>query len=181
MGGVAVTTGLIFVRFSRPYARLEYSRNLVVTPFNGRPALMFRVANLRHQAMTEAEFRLVLVRNERTREGEEMRLFYPLRLQFDRLPLFPPPSSPSGTSSTRRARSHGLSPSDWERDDCRFLASVACIDTVIPAPLNSQQIYSWEDVRFGHRFVEIYRELDHARLEVDYGRLHEIERAGEVS
>ena len=61
----------------------------MVAPFNGFPTLMIRLANLRHHAMVEAEFRLLLGRSELTREGEDVRRFYPLRLQFDHLINFP--------------------------------------------------------------------------------------------
>ena len=58
MFGLAVITGLIFVRFSRPTARIHFSKVAVIAPFDGVPNLMIRVANLRHQAMVEAEFRM---------------------------------------------------------------------------------------------------------------------------
>src|SRR6184192_1261277 len=45
---LAVITGLIFVRFSRPTARILFSKSIVISPFDGRPALMLRVANMRH-------------------------------------------------------------------------------------------------------------------------------------
>src|SRR5580700_3206830 len=89
MFGMAIVTGLIFIRFSRPVARIVFSRNLVCAPFDGRPALMLRVANMRDQAMAEAEFRLMLMRDEPTREGPHFRRFYPLALQFERLISFP--------------------------------------------------------------------------------------------
>ena len=69
MFGMAVITGLIFIRFSRPVARIVFSDCLVLSSFNGQPALMLRVANLRDQAMAEAEFRLMLMRDEPTEEG----------------------------------------------------------------------------------------------------------------
>src|ERR671918_2608474 len=34
---LAVMTGLIFVRFSRPIARVAFSRLIVITPLNGKP------------------------------------------------------------------------------------------------------------------------------------------------
>ena len=58
--GLAVMTGLIFVRFSRPTARIRFSNVAVVAPFDGLPTLMIRLVNLRHHAMVEAEFRLLL-------------------------------------------------------------------------------------------------------------------------
>ena len=51
-------TGLIFVRFSRPAARILFSKAIVIGSLNGRPTLMLRVGNLRAQSMVE--FALVL-------------------------------------------------------------------------------------------------------------------------
>jgi len=171
MFGLAIITGLIFIRFSRPVARIVFSKSLVLAPFDGRPALTFRVANLRAQAMAEAEFRLMLMRDEPTREGEPFRRFYALKLQFDRLISFPAiitirhiidESSPL----------HALGLADMERDDSRFSASIVCIDTVIPAPVQAHYAYTWKDVRVNHRFVEVYSQLDEHSLTVDYGRIH---------
>ena len=67
MFGLAVITGLIFVRFSRPSARLHFSKVAVIAPFEGVPNLMIRVANLRNQAMVEPEFRMILARTATTK------------------------------------------------------------------------------------------------------------------
>ena len=174
MFGMAVITGLIFIRFSRPTARLVFSRDLVISSFDGRPALMLRVANLRHQAMAEAEFRVMLIRDELVAEGEQMRRFHPLTLQFDRLISFPVALTIRHIID-EKSPLHGLTAADLERCDARILASIVCIDTVIPAPVQSQRDYTWRDVHFNQRFVEIYTDLDDHSMTVDYGRLHEIE------
>ncbi|MBV9127177.1 MAG: ATP-sensitive inward rectifier potassium channel 10 [Verrucomicrobia bacterium] len=174
MFGLAVITGLIFVRFSRPTARVEFSRELTVVPFNGQPALVLRVANLRHQAMAQVEFRLTLVRNEQVLEGDTMRRFHELRLQPARAIMFPAALTVRHLLDASSPL-HGMTPESLERCDARFIASVVGIDTVISAPVQSQADYSWGEVRFGHRFVEIYEELPDGRLTVDYGRLHDTE------
>jgi inward rectifier potassium channel len=174
MFGMAVITGLIFIRFSRPIARLVFSRNLVISPFDGQPALMLRVANLRHQAMAEAEFHLMLIRNELVKEGEVMRRFYSLPLQFDRVITFPVALTIRHIID-EKSPLHGMTMADLEKCDARVLASIVCIDTVIPAPIQSQRDYTWKDIHFGHRFVEIYTDLDDHTFVVDYGRLHDIE------
>jgi hypothetical protein len=56
-----------------------------------------------------------------------------------------------------------------------FIISVVGIDPVIAAAVQTQKDYTWRDVRFGERFVEIYNEVDEGRLTVDYGRLHDTE------
>ena len=174
MFGMAVVTGLIFVRFSRPAASLRFSSPLVVTPFNGVPALMLRVANQRHQPMVEAQFRLQLTRVETTLEGDEIARFYPLSLQIDRVLTFPAALTVRHLID-ESSPLYGITPERLEADHARFTASVVCVDTVVAAAVQSWQHYSWKDVRFGHRFVEIYTDKGEGRFVVDYGLLHETE------
>jgi inward rectifier potassium channel len=150
--GMAVITGLIFIRFSRPVARIDFSHNLVVAPFDGQPALMMRVANLRHHAMVEAEFRMMLILDQPVKEGGNMRRFYELPLQFNRLIAFPVALTIRHMID-EKSPLYGMTAADLERHDARLLASIVCIDSVIPAPVQSQQDYVWEDILFGKRFV----------------------------
>jgi len=48
---------------------------------------------------------------------------------------------------------------------------------VIAASVQTQKDYTWRDIQFGRRFVEIYTEHGGGRLTVDYGRLHDTEPA----
>jgi inward rectifier potassium channel len=174
MFGMAVITGLIFIRFSRPTARILFSKCAVISPFNGVPTLMLRVANQRHIPMAEAEFRVILFRDETTKEKVTVRLFYPLKLQFDRMIAFP-------VALTLRhvidetSPLYGMTSEDLKNNDTRLMASIVCIDTVIPAPVQSATDYSHNDILWNRRFVEIYTEASDGRLTVDYGRIHDTE------
>ena len=176
MFGLAVMTGLIFVRFSRPRALFVFSRTMVLSHFDGQPALMLRIANLRHQAMVEAEFRLMLMRNEWIKEGETIRRFHELKMQIPRLTLFPAALTLRHIID-EQSPLYGVTPEALESGDCRFIASIVCVDTVIPAPVQSQQDYNWREVRFGERFAEIWQDGEDGRMTVDYGRLHDTESA----
>ena len=170
--GLAVMTGLIFVRFSRPTARIKFSEVAAVAPFNGFPTLMIRVANLRHHAMVEAEFRLLLGRSELTREGEDVRRFYPLRLQFDHLINFPAALTLRHVID-ETSPLFGLTPQDLKLADSRMLASVVCVDPVIQAPIQSQTEYLCEQIAWNRRFAEIYSEDSIGRYTVDYSKFHD--------
>src|SRR5438876_4614295 len=84
----AVVTGLVFARFSRPQARVMFSRNAVIDSFNGQRTLMLRAANQRQNQILEATATLALVRDERTLEGPSFRRFYELGLVRSRSPAF---------------------------------------------------------------------------------------------
>ena len=55
---IAVSAGLMFARFSRPTARVMFSKVAVVTEYNGIPTLSFRLANERLNQILEAQVSL---------------------------------------------------------------------------------------------------------------------------
>ena len=171
---VAVITGLIFVRFARPTARIVFSNCLVIAPFDGRLSVMFRVANLRHTTMAEAEFRLLYSRDERVAEGDDIRRFYELKVYPERMISFPAALIIRHTVD-EQSPLHGITLERLEKEDAFFVASTLSLELVMAASVQSAQDYAWEDVRFGERFVDVYTELEDGRLTVDYGRLHETE------
>ena len=173
-------TGLIFVRFSRPAARILFSKPIVIGTLNGRPTLMLRVGNLRAQSMVEAEFRIMFTRDEPILEGDTFRHFYNLKLHFDRLISFPAALTLRHTID-EQSPLYGETPESLRASRALFTASVVGIDPVIPAPVQTQRDYNWRDVRFGVRFVEIYSESGDRKLTVDFGRLHDTEPVGEQS
>jgi len=174
MFGLAVMTGLIFVRFSRPTARIRFSKSIVIGPFNGRPALMVRIANLRQRSLVEAEFRIMFSRDEPILEDESYRHFYALKLAFDHFIAFPAALTLRHIID-EQSPLRGATPESLEKSRATFVVSVVGVETVIPAAVQAQQDYTWHDVRFGERFVDIYGELEQGKLTVDYGRIHDTE------
>jgi len=65
----AVLTGLVFVRFSKPRAKVIYADNIVVTPYNGGRSLMIRIGNGRTNILSDAHLRLSVLIREVTQEG----------------------------------------------------------------------------------------------------------------
>jgi inward rectifier potassium channel len=171
---IAVITGLIFVRFARPTARILFSNSILIAPHDGRLSLMFRVANLRHTSMAEAEFRVLYSRDERVLEGEEIRRFYELKVYPRRMVSFPAALVIRHTID-EQSPLFGVTPERLEKEDAFFVASTVALELVMAASVQSQQDYAVEDIRFGERFVDVYTQLDDGRLTVDYGRLHETE------
>src|SRR6202165_5741134 len=77
---MSLMTGLIFARFSRPHARLLFADHPVISSHEGKPTLMVRFANERHNIIGNATARLWLLRNEVSLEGRPYRRFYELPL-----------------------------------------------------------------------------------------------------
>ena len=111
-----------------------------------------------------------------SQQGGDFRHFYVLKLHFDRLTVFPAALTLRHTID-ETSPLFGATPESLESNRVLFIVSVVGIDPVIAAAVQTQQDYSWQDVRFGERFVEMYTEHGGGRLTVDYGRLHDTERA----
>jgi inward rectifier potassium channel len=171
---LAVVTGLIFVRFSRPVARIAFSRCLVIGLLNGQPTLMVRVGNQHQHSIVDTEFRIMFMRDEPLIEGGDFRYFYTLKLQFDKLIIFPAALTLRHVID-ETSPLYGATLESLQNSRSLFAVSVSGIDPVIAAPVQAQQDYSWRDVRFGERFVDIYTESGRGKLTVDYGRLHDTE------
>src|SRR5208337_4984173 len=86
--GLAIATGLVFAKFSRPTARVLFSRVAVISPWDGVRSLMFRMANERDNRIIEAQVHVVLMRNEATAENVLVRRVHDLALLRHNNPSF---------------------------------------------------------------------------------------------
>ena len=86
--GFALATGLLFARFSRPNARILYSRNAIVAPYHGITALEIRIVNARTSQLVNVGATVSLSRLE-TVDGKPYRKFYELSLERRMVVFFP--------------------------------------------------------------------------------------------
>src|ERR1700689_3007131 len=77
---MSLMPGLIFSRFSRPNARLLFVDNPVIFSHDGKPTLMLRLANERHNIISNATAKLWLFKNIISMEGEQLRRVCELQL-----------------------------------------------------------------------------------------------------
>src|ERR1700712_155166 len=77
----ALATGLLYGRFSRPSAKIIYSKNILVAPYldNSR-GLMFRLVNKRRNMLLELEIEIIFSFNDHV-DGKTIRRFYPLEVE----------------------------------------------------------------------------------------------------
>ena len=153
-GFTAIVTGLLFVRFSRPKAKILYADDAVVTTYNGRPTLMLRIVSGRVTIMSNATVRLFVLLAEHTREGALFRRVHELRLQQSHLPLFVMPwmlmhvideSSPL----------HGHDSGTLSEALARLFLTVEARDHALSALVHDMMDYPHEQIRFGMHFADM--------------------------
>jgi inward rectifier potassium channel len=84
----ATMTGLVFVRFSKPKAKLLFAQQAVVSRKNGVYRLMIRVGNGRMNALNDATVRVSTLTNSMV-DGQQFRSLVDLKLVRADIPFFP--------------------------------------------------------------------------------------------
>jgi inward rectifier potassium channel len=177
MSFLAVMTGLVFSRFSRPRARFVFADHPVVTLYEGQPTLMIRVANARHNIISGATARLWIIREEQSAEGENFRRYYELQLRRNENPVFALTWTLFHGIDVHSPLS-GMSSDDLARADALLVLTVSGLDDNSSQQLNARRTYSHDQIRWQHRYVDISSNSDQGRLLLDYRKFHDVSPDG---
>ena len=173
MSFLAVMTGLIFARFSRPRARFVFANIAVISRHEGRQALMIRTANARHNTISRATARLWLIRAERSMEGDQLRRFYELKLDRSEHPMFVL-SWMLFHIIDKESPLYGATASDLEDGDALLVLNVGGLDDSSAQQLYARHVYSWRDIRWQHRYRDITSVSPQGRFLLDYTKFHDV-------
>jgi inward rectifier potassium channel len=153
MGFVAIIAGLLFVRFSRPRARILYAHQAVVGRFNGRRTLMIRIANGRAHPLTDAHARLTALFNEWSKEGQFYRRIYDLPLIRAHVPIF-------GLTWTlmheinEKSPLNGYDQEAFRKNVARIFLAIDARDPMLEARVYDTKDYAPEEVLFDRRYAD---------------------------
>ena len=174
---LALITGMMFARFSRPTARFMFARYAVIRPLDGRLTLMLRAANARQNIVMEAAAQLRLLRDEISAEGTHFRRIYDLPLIRSRHPVFlfgwtimhvidaASPLAGATAESLNAGRAF-------------LLLTVSGTDETTGQSLMAKQEYPVSALRWNHGFADILTTDDDGVDHFDYTRFNDIEPLG---
>jgi inward rectifier potassium channel len=170
----ALTTGLVFAKFSRPTARVIFTRNAVICPFNGQPTLMFRIGNERGNAIVDAQFKGVVSRTEHTQEGELFYRAYDLKFVRDHALAL----NRSFSLSHRIDESspfYGQSPESMLAMEYELQIMVIGIDDTVMQTVHASHNYYARDILWGSRLTDVLSELPDGSMVLDLRLFHDVE------
>jgi inward rectifier potassium channel len=173
MSFLAVMTGLIFARFSRPRARFVFSEHPVVAKHQGQPTLMMRVANARNNTISQATARLWLFRMEYTAEGFQLRRYHELKLERQEHPMFTLSWTLFHTID-ENSPLYLMKETDLAKTDSALVLNVSGIDDSSAQHLYARKLYSHADILWRHRFQDITSISPQGRLLIDYTKFHDV-------
>jgi inward rectifier potassium channel len=169
---MSLMTGLIFARFSRPNARLLFVENPVISDHEGKPTLMLRLANERHNIISNATARLWVFKDIVSMEGQSFRRFYELPLTRNESPAL-------ALSWTlfhildEESPLYGLDTEGLAASNVTLVVVVSGYDAIAAQTVHARKSWDHPEIRIGHRYAEILDTTEDGRLRIDYGRFHE--------
>jgi inward rectifier potassium channel len=167
--GLALVTGILFARFSRPDARIVFSRQAVVAPFKDGWALMFRIANERTNQLLDVSATVSLNRLEGGR-----RRFYDLKLERRRIVFFPLHWVVVHPIDAESPLAH-VTHEQFLASDAEILILLQATEEDFGQTVHARSSYLADEVRWGARFANMYVDTDDGAIGVDMRKLHAIE------
>ncbi len=170
--GVAMATGMIFAKVSRPQANALFSKVMVLTTRHGKRTLMLRAGNARGNEVVDATVSLTVLKEEISPEGHHMRMLHDMKLVRSRTPMF----AMSWSIMHHVDADSPLVDVDWDNPDEQIMMFVVTLkghDGTYGQTTFSRHLYYPEDVRLDERFVDVISQLEDGRMMVDYHKFHD--------
>tara|TARA_R110002167_G_scaffold61627_3_gene174057 strand:+ start:916 stop:1848 length:933 start_codon:yes stop_codon:yes gene_type:complete len=145
----ALATGLMYGRFSKPYATIKYSTHAVIAPYQEINGFMFRVVNPKNNQLLEVEVSVTLSLKRNT---TDLRDFHLLELERTKVVFFPTmwtivhPITPSSPL-------YGLSPTEILIKDAEFIVMIKAFDESFSQTVYSRSSYKAQEIKWGEKFT----------------------------
>jgi inward rectifier potassium channel len=157
--GIALATGLLFGRFSRPSARIGFSERMLVAPYQEGSSLQFRLVNRRPNVLLELQGTVMLMTVEGP-PGAMTRKFQTLKLERDGvyfLALTWTVVHPIDETSPL----YGKTAEDLEKAQAEFLVLIKGFDDTFSQTVHARYSYRYDELMWSAKFKPAF-EIDPA-------------------
>jgi inward rectifier potassium channel len=171
----ALVTGLLFARFSRPSARILFSSMAIVSPYQDKTALMFRVINQRANVMVDMSADAIMSWVE-TVNGKVMRRFARLTLERPSIYFFPLPWTivhPIDETSPL----WGLDSDALAAKQAEVMILIRGYDDTFSQTVHTRNSYRFDEITFGRKFTPIFHVDDVGTVMVNVDLIDQTEAA----
>jgi inward rectifier potassium channel len=174
--GLAVVTGLVFARFSRPVADILFSQNALMSWIGNQRAFLFRIINTRNNQIIDLRCRLLVSRFETNASGVSVRRYYPLRLERESVVFFPLSWTVVHTID-QDSPLYGITEDELCSSGAEFLILLTGMDETFSQVVNARSSYRASEIIWDAKFNDIFVYDPEGRMAgVDMKRFHETTR-----
>jgi inward rectifier potassium channel len=174
MIGIALVTGVMFARFSRPRSSIVFADHPVSHETSGRRVLMIRMANARINVISEASAKLRLLLDQHSPELGHFRKIYDLKLEREQHPIFVLGWTVIHVIDADSPL-FGRDLTTLQQLNAALILSVEGVDETTNQHQRARQFYECGQIRWNHRYVDIFETRSDATQHIHYSRFHESE------
>lgn len=166
---LAIATGLIYARFSRPSARLAFSDHALIVPYQNASAFMFRVANRRPNILMDLEATVLLMTVDAS-TNPPRRKFSQLELERPNV-YFLPLSWTLVHPIDEKSPLRGLGADELKAAQAEFLIVIRCFDDTFSQTVHARHSYTYDELVCQARFDPAFHANSDGDLVLDLSRL----------
>jgi inward rectifier potassium channel len=172
----AIATGLLYGRFSRPTARIVYSKNAIIAPYQDGTSLQFRVTNARRNVLMNMEAHVLLMTVESS-DGELRRSFVDLPLERRGVYFFALTWTivhPIDSDSPL----YGKTREDLAKQSAELLILMQGFDDTFSQVVHSRYSYRHDEMIWGAKFAPAFKVDAKGDMVVEVNRIDEMKLIG---
>jgi inward rectifier potassium channel len=167
--GFALATGLLFGRVSRPSARIGFSGNVLVAPYQDGTSLQFRIVNQRLNSLMELQARVMLMIVENV-DGELRRNFKILNLERESVIFFPLTWTVVHPID-QESPLYGKTAEDLEKYQAELMILVKGFDDTFSQTVHARYSYRYDEFKWGARFAPAFEVDSEGDIVLDVNRV----------
>jgi inward rectifier potassium channel len=171
----AIATGLVFGRFSRPSARIGFSKTMLVAPYMGGRSLQFRVVNRRSNNLIDLQARLLLMTVELV-DGNLQRKYAALELERENV-LFFPLTWTIVHPLDEKSPLYGKTAGDLERLQAEILIMIKAFDDTFGQTVQVRYSYRYDEITWGAKFTPAFEIEPNGEMRLEVSKVGNIETA----
>lgn len=172
MSFIALFTGIMFARFSRPRARILFAEHPVIGPMDKKQTFTVRAANARQNVIVDASARLRMLRSVQSAEGESFRRLYDMELVRHQHPMFVIGWSIMHVVD-ENSPLFGETADTLAAADVSFILTIHGVDETTSQPMQSRFTYHHSAIRWQHVYADLLSTDENGIDHLDYSHFHE--------
>lgn len=172
--GLALATGLLYGRFSRPSAKIVFSDNAIIAPYFGKTSFQFRIANKRTNTLMELEAKVMIMTVSGTGENHR-REYHVLNLERSSV-YFLPLTWTVVHPIDEQSPLFGKTLKNLSDSQAEILILIKAFDDTFSQVVHSRYSYRFDEILWGAKYLPAFSVTKDGDMALQLNRLNEVEQ-----
>lgn len=169
----AMATGVLYGRFSKPRTKIGFSKNIILTPFEGETAMMFKMVNMRKNVLLKTKVNVMLILDKGGDENQFNKLYFEIPLENNKVDFFPLTWT-LVHKITEESPLYGLNISDMKAKNAELVILVETFDETYGQTILQKHSYAQEQWRENVKFATNFKINEQGKIELYVNEINQL-------